>query len=173
MKKIVLAKSLMYILFFVMFFSAIYIENTQNKMNRALGMILSFPISLLLANIIHESGHIIFAKFFSCRVTSIKIGILKLQINPFDLFIEESGLLSGKCGLLLKNTIPLWKKNLIIMGGIYSNIIFWVQNLLLYFHFKDSITICIVLCCILNILANGLYSRSPDRTLWNIIKSKK
>ena len=172
MKKIVLVKIILYIIFLIMFCCGIYMEKSENVANKLYSMILSFPILELLTNTIHEIGHIIFAIFFSCRITSIKIGILKFYSKPFNISVEENGLLSGKCSLIIKDNLPMWKKHFVLMGGVYSNIVFLAFNLLMHFYFKDAITICIIFCCALNVLANGLYKKSPDRILLNKIRSK-
>jgi hypothetical protein len=100
------------------------------------------------------------------------MGIFKFTFKPFNISLEDNGLLSGKCNLIIKDGMPLWKKHFVLMGGVYSNIVFLVLNLFIHLYLNDAITICAVLCCGVNILANGLYNKSPDRILLNNLKSK-
>lgn len=148
-----------------MFCYGVYIEVNHEGISEAYGVILALPMLEIITNIIHECGHIFFAVIFSCRISWIKIGVFKINFKPFNVSLEKIGLLSGKCSLIIKDSIPMWKKHLVLMGGVYSNVVFLAFNLLLYFYFKDTITLCTVFCCGLNILANGLYSKSTDRIL--------
>ena len=172
MKKLILVKIVLYILFLIMFCSGIYIEVNYKSAYNLCSMILSFPTSAIITNIIHECGHMFFAIIFGCRISWIKIGVFKITFKPFNISLEDNGLLSGKCSLIIKDGMPLWKKHFVLMGGVYSNIVFLAFNMLMHFYFKDVITICIIFCCSLNILANGLYNKSPDRVLLNNLKSK-
>ncbi len=172
MKRLILVKIIFYILFLIMFCSSIYIEMNYKASYSLCSMILSFPMLAIITNLIHECGHMFFAMIFSCRISWIKIGVLKFKFKPFNISLEDNGLLSGKCSLIIKDGMPLWKKQFVLMGGVYSNIVFLVFNLFIHLYLNDAITICIIFCCSLNILANGLYKKSPDRILLNNLKSK-
>ena len=172
MKRLILVKILFYILFLLMFCSSIYIEVNYKGAYNLCSMILSFPMLSIITNIIHECGHMFFAIIFACRISWFKIGIFKINFKPFNISLEEKGLLSGKCSLIINDSVPFWKKHFMIMGGVYGNIIFLVFTLLAHLYFNNAIIDCAILCCVLNVLANGLYNKSPDRILLDNLKSK-
>lgn len=172
MKRLILVKIIFYILFLIMFCSSIYIEMNYKGSYSLCSMILSFPMLSIITNIIHECGHMLFAIIFGCRISWIKVGVFKINFKPFNISLEENGFLSGKCSLIINNSVPFWKKHFMLMGGVYSNIVFLILSLLIHLYLNDAITICAILCCLLNILTNGLYNKSPDRILLNNLKSK-
>lgn len=165
MKNNVVVKIIGYII--IICFLIISLNHDSKTNNHFLLMIfLSLPSCMCLSNIIHELGHLLFCKIFKFKINRIVIGFFQYDKANKKLSLNGSCFISGKCAFVIEEGLKTINYFLVFMGGVILNIVTAIiAFILLYSGINSIFNYSVIICCILNVLANGLYSKSTDRKL--------
>ena len=173
MKNNLIVKSFGYIIVFYCGFAALKYDFRIDTSFWVL-LLLSLPMSMLLSNIVHELGHFLFCKVFKLKITRIVIGVLQYETTSKKFSLNGIGFLNGKCAFLIGDNLTPIKYFLVFMGGVILNIVTIIVGvMLLHIGINSILNYSIIVCCVLNVFANGLYSKSTDRKLLKEYMQKK
>ncbi len=162
MNKSILLKSVGYMAVVFSAVAAIILDLGSDKL--FFSLLLSLPVSMLISNVIHELGHFLFCKVFGLKVTRIVIGFIQYEAASRKISLGGSCFLSGKCGFVISDDLKPAACFFVFMGGVILNAITAVIGAILLCIGADFILIySLTACCMLNVLANGVYHKSTDR----------
>ena len=127
------------------------------------------PFVPMMASIYHSPviNPVIFSfPIFKFKINRIVIGIFQYDKANKKLSLNGSCFISGKCAFVIEEGLKTINYFLVFMGGVILNIVTAiVAFILLYSGINSIFNYSVIICCILNVLANGLYSKSTDRKL--------
>jgi len=173
MKNNLIVKSIGYIIIFYCGFLALKYDFKIDKSFWSI-LLLSLPVSMLLSNIIHEIGHFLFCKVFKLKITRIVIGVFQYETESRKFSLKGTGFINGKCAFLIGDNLKSIQYFFVFMGGVILNVVAIIIGVLLANTGVSSVlNYSIIICCCLNVLANGLYSKSTDRKLLKEYVQKK
>lgn len=154
-----------YLIILIMFCTAICFELKHYNNYRTI-FCMEVLFCIILSNIVHEAGHILFCIVFNCRITGVTLGVIHFNISEKRTTISDKFFLSGNCSFLISDGLSNLKKVLIFTGGIITNIILILILCLFIAKGCNLIFVRSLLCAaVMNVFVNGILPVSTDRKL--------